>query len=220
MIFVLFFIGFILGLVYALIADELPHLLPEVERKEDNSWIFNLFIGIVNATILLVSYYEFGFSYNFFASLVIAELLIIIYITDFKYMIILDSPLIISGLIILGLKYYFYNITILGTTILSGLGLFLFMFAVAYIGKKFFKREALGGGDIKLAGVIGLIMGFRLGLMALIFSSLIALPYALASMLLSKNREVPFGPFLVSSLALVFMFSDKFLNLVNLLTSF
>ena len=72
MIFVLFFIGFILGLVYALIADELPHLLPEVERKEDNSWIFNLFIGIVNATILLVSYYEFGFSYNFFASLVIA----------------------------------------------------------------------------------------------------------------------------------------------------
>ena len=93
-----------------------------------------------------------------------------------------------------------------------------FMFIVGLIGKKIFKREALGGGDIKLSFVIGTILGLRLGLISIIFSSLLALPYALASIMLSKNKEVPFGPFLVGSMALVFIFSDKFMSLINLLT--
>ncbi len=217
MIFILFFIGFILGIIYALIADEVPLLLEEVTRKENNSWILNLFIGIVNALVMLVSYYEYGFSYEFLASLIVAELFIIIFITDFKYMIILDSPLILSSLIILGLKVYFYNLKTAGIALLSGLGLFIFMLLIAILGKKIFKREALGGGDIKLAFVMGTIMGFRLGLISIIFSSLLALPYALGTMMLCKDREVPYGPFLISTMTLVFMFSDKFLNLVNFL---
>ena len=220
MIFILFFVGFILGIIYALIADEIPMHLKEVPIKENNSWILNLFIGIINALIVLISYYVYGFSYDFLVSLIVAELVIIIVITDFKYMIILDSPLILSSLIVLGLKIYYYDLKTAGLALLSGLGLFIFMLVMAILGKKIFKKEALGGGDIKLAGVMGIIMGFRLGLIAIIFSSLIALPYALATIMLNKNKEVPYGPFLISTMALVFIFSDKFMNLVNLLTSF
>ncbi len=217
MIIILFLLGFVLGLVYAFIGEKLPLLVPEVMEKEGNSWILNLFIGVVNALVMLVSYYSFGISYEFFASLIIAGLVLIIFISDFKYMIILDSPLIIGGVLILILRAYFYGFKNMGLSILSGIILFLVMFLIGFIGKKIFKREALGGGDIKLTGIIGIVLGLKLGLVAIILSSLLALPYAVGAVMLNKNSEVPFGPFLIASMAIVFIFSDKFLNLIAFL---
>ena len=217
MIIGLFLIGFVLGLVYALIGEKLPLLVPEVLPKENNSWILNLFIGVVNALIFLISYYTFGISYEFFATLIIAGLVFIIFISDFKYMIILDSPLVVSAILILILRAYFNGLKDMGVSLLSGLILFLVMLLIAFLGSKLFKREALGGGDIKLAGIIGIILGLKLGLVANILSSLLALPYAAGAMMLNKDSEVPFGPFLIASMAIVFIFSDKFLNLIAFL---
>ena len=217
MIIGLFLIGFVLGLVYALIGEKLPLLVPEVLPKENNSWILNLFIGVVNALIFLISYYTFGISYEFFATLIIAGLVFIIFISDFKYMIILDSPLVVSAILILVLRAYFNGLKDMGVSLLSGLILFLVMLLIGLLGKKMFKKEALGGGDIKLAGIIGIILGLKLGLVAIILSSLLALPYAAGAMMLNKDSEVPFGPFLIASMAIVFIFSDKFLNLIAFL---
>ena len=217
MIIGLFLIGFVLGLVYALIGEKLPLLVPEVLPKENNSWILNLFIGVVNALIFLISYYTFGISYEFFATLIIAGLVFIIFISDFKYMIILDSPLVVSAILILVLRAYFNGFKDMGVSLLSGLILFLLMLLIGLLGKKMFKKEALGGGDIKLAGIIGIILGLKLGLVAIILSSLLALPYAAGAMMLNKDSEVPFGPFLIASMAIVFIFSDKFLNLIAFL---
>lgn len=217
MIIGLFLIGFVLGLVYALIGEKLPLLVPEVIPKENNSWILNLFIGVVNALIFLISYYTFGISYEFFATLIIAGLVFIIFISDFKYMIILDSPLVVSAILILILRAYFNGFKDMGMSLLSGIILFLVMLLIGFLGSKLFKKEALGGGDIKLAGIIGIVLGLRLGLVAIILSSLLALPYAAAAMMLNKDSEVPFGPFLIASMAIVFVFSDKFLNLIAFL---
>ncbi len=214
-IIILFLIGFTLGLLYAFVGERLPLLIPDVKNDIPNSWILNLFIGVINAVILLISYYDYGISYEFFMALIVFGLVVIIFMTDFKYMIILDSPLVISGVLTIILKAYYKGFKAMGISILSGIILFLFMLLIAFIGKKIFKRDALGGGDIKLALVIGLILDLRLGLIAIVLSSLIALPYALASMMLVKTREVPYGPFLAGSMGLVFMFIDKFTNLIN-----
>ena len=82
MIIGLFLLGFVLGLAYSLIGEKLPLLVPEVTPKEDNSWIFNLFIGVVNALVLLISYYYYGVSYEFFVTLIVFALLLIIFISD------------------------------------------------------------------------------------------------------------------------------------------
>lgn len=217
MIIILFLIGFILGLLYALIGERLPLYIPEVRPKEDNSWILNLFIGIVNGVIILVSHYSYGISYEFFASIIIAALVIIIFVSDFKYLIILDSPLIIGGILILILKFYYFGIKSVGISIISGLILFVLMLLIGKIGKLIFKREALGGGDVKLAIVIGIALNLKLGLVAIILSSLLAMPYAIGTMMLSKDKEVPYGPFLIGSLGIVFIFIEKFSNLINFL---
>lgn len=217
MIIILFLIGFILGLAYTLIGERLPLNIPEVRPKEDNSWILNLFIGILNGLIIIISHYSYGISYEFFTSIIIAALVIIIFVSDFKYLIILDSPLIISSILILILKYCYFGIKEVGFSILCGIVLFVLMLLIGKIGKLIFKREALGGGDIKLAIVIGIILGLKLGLVAIILSSLLAMPYAIGAMMLSKDKEVPYGPFLIGSLGIVFIFIEKFTNLINFL---
>ena len=94
---------------------------------------------------------------------------------------------------------------------------FFTMYFIQFLGGKIFHKESLGGGDVKLSFVIGLVLNFRLGLIALILSTFLALPYSIASLYLTKNHEVPYGPFLVGALAIVFVFLDKFKNLLLLI---
>lgn len=178
--------------------------------------ITNLLIEICMGLLFSIGYIYMGFSYRYFIYLILISLTILIFITDFLYYIILDSPLVVSSILIIILKliYNGYKDTIL--SILSGIVIFLVMYLIKIIGDKIFKRESLGGGDIKLSFVIGLTLGFRLSLISLILSSFLALPYSVASLKLQKNNEVPFGPFLVSSLFIVFLFYDKFINIINL----
>ncbi len=57
---------------------------------------------------------------------------------------------------------------------------------------------------------MGMVLTYKFSMVALILSTFLALPYAIGSMYFSKAHEVPYGPFLVSSVFLVFYFFDKF----------
>ena len=46
--------------------------------------------------------------------------------------------------------------------------------------------------------------------MVLILSTFLALPYATFSLLTDSSHEVPYGPFLISALCIVFLFYEKF----------
>ena len=81
---------------------------------------------------------------------------------------------------------------------------------IGKVGDWLFKRESLGGGDIKFSFVMGALLGYKYAIVALVFSTFLALPYAVGSMLLKKDNEVPFGPFLASSVAIVYFFIEKF----------
>lgn len=175
----------------------------------------NLIVEIFMGLFFALGYHFIPISYNFYAYLVLSSLMMLIFISDFSYYIILDSPLIIASILLFILKFIFLGYKDALISIVSGILLFLVMYLIKIIGDKLFKRESLGGGDIKLAFVIGYALGFRLSLIAIILSSFLALPYSVASLKLQKNNEVPFGPFLVSSLFIVFLFQDKFINILG-----
>lgn len=181
-------------------------------------------ISPLNIFVELTMAIAFVFSYNFYDSIygivmfdIVFSLMMIIFITDFKYYIILDSPLVISSILVILLDFYYLGCKQTLLYILSGVFLFGCMYLIKMFGDFLFKRESLGGGDIKFSFVIGLILGARLGLCALILSTFLALPYSYAFLALKKNNEVPYGPFLASSLFIVFVFSLKFLNLLDFL---
>ena len=161
------------------------------------------------------SYVLFGVGYEFFASLLIFSLLILIFITDFKYYIILDSPLIISSLGIFILKWYYFGVRTAILSLLSGIIMFAIVYGIKKFGDFIFKKESLGGGDIKLSFVLGTFLGIRLSLVSFILSSFLALPYALGSAYFTQKKEVPFGPFIISAATIVFIYIDKFTNLLD-----
>lgn len=176
--------------------------------------INHLIIEIITGILFVFGYYKYNITYELFIYLVLVSVMILIFVSDFKYMIILDSTWIIGSILIIILKYFAYGFHSVFISILSGIGLFIVMYIIMLIGNFLFKKESLGGGDIKLSFLIGLTIGFRLGLIALIFASFLALPYAFAQIYLIKKNELPYGPFLISATVIIFVFLEKFTNLL------
>jgi leader peptidase (prepilin peptidase)/N-methyltransferase len=73
------------------------------------------------------------------------------------------------------------------------------MLAVAWLGEKAFKKEALGGGDVKLIAGTAAAMGW-IGIFGpLLIGSMTGGVAALSLMIAGKKRmgeTLPFGPFL------------------------
>lgn len=180
------------------------------------SWWY-LIVEILSASLFGLSYYLYGFSYELIIALIISSLLIIIYVSDFKYMIINDEPLIIAIALVILTKFCFFGLMPGLKAIISGLLLFSFMLLVKLCGDKIFKRESLGGGDIKLAFFIGCTLNIQLALVSLVLSSFLALPYASYYVFKKQEKEIPFGPFLITGVFITFVFQKAIIAFLELL---
>ena len=166
-------------------------------------------LEMLSAILFCFSYIIYGFSYEMIIMLILTLLLVNIYVSDLKYFIILNKPLFIFSILVLLLKYIFFGFETLVISLCSGLLIFIFMYFIRYIGNKIFKEESIGGGDVKLAVFFGFLLGLRLSIISLILGSFLAFPYAIFSFLSNKSKEIPFGPFLITGLYLVFVFMNN-----------
>ncbi len=180
------------------------------------SWWYPL-IEIITGLFFVGCYLYYGFTYDLLLALIISSVLIITCISDFNYLVILDEVLVVSSLaalVVIFLKEGFNGLII---SLLSGLLMFFFMLMVKIVGDKAFKRESLGGGDIKLSLFIGLVLGYKLSFINLVLASFLALPIAFYYLVKLKDREVPFGPFLIISTFIIYIFSTQILEFIDLL---
>jgi len=90
--------------------------------------------------------------------------------------------------------------------IISGL---LTLYLVAILGKALFKKEALGGGDIKLMMAVGAFLGVGGVFFSLFSGSILGSIVGIGVMAKKKENIIPFGPFL-SAGALLYLFAGKF----------
>ncbi len=135
-----------------------------------------------------------------FLSLQIASFLILVPISviDYHHYIIPDS-LSLGGLS-LGVAFAFIPGGITPLQCLYGIlagGGSLYMLGV--IGERIFKKEAMGGGDIKLMAFLGAVWGWKIALLSIMFGSLFGAVIGVLLMIvriLPKNHQIPFGPFL------------------------
>ncbi len=160
---------------------------------------------LLSGALFALCYKVFGISPNFFLSVIVASLVIIIFVSDSKYMIINDSPLVVSVILIFLIKWHDIGIVSALMSLVSGLVIFGVAYLLRLFGYLAFKQEALGGGDIKLSFVAGMLVGVKLGIVYIVLASFLAFPYALYITFKNKDNMLPFGPFLVSSLLIVFL---------------
>ena len=174
---------------------------------------------LLTGILFLFSYIIFGFSENFIISIIISSLVIIIIVSDSKYMIISDGPLIVSGLLIIITKLIFEGLNKTLISFMSGILIFVLVYGLMLLGNFLFKKESLGGGDIKLSFIAGLVLGPLLGIFYIILASFLAFPYAMYITVKREENMLPFGPFLAVSMLLLYLNSNlAMLFLKNLLS--
>lgn len=174
-------------------------------------------IELFTGMLFLISYYVFGLTMEFFISIIISSLVSIIFVSDINYYIILDSPLVIGSFLIIIIKLISFGLKEALISIGSGLLVFGVMYLIMLLGNFIFKKESLGGGDIKLSFVAGLVLGPKLGIMYIVFGAFLAFPYAMYITIRNKENMLPFGPFLISSLLIIYLDYNFFLNFINTL---
>lgn len=174
-------------------------------------------IELLTALLFLISYYTFGLTTELIISLIISSLVSIIFVSDINYMIILDSPLVVSSIIILLTKLILISPQEAVQSLLSGILIFIIMYIIMLIGNYLFKTESLGGGDIKLSFIAGLVLGPKLGIFYIVLAAFLAFPYAIYITIRNKNNMIPFGPFLVTSILIIYLNYNFFLEFINTL---
>ena len=154
-------------------------------------------VEILSALLALSMLYRFGLTVSFGIYYLWACVLLVITFIDIDYQIIPDR-LSIGGIIFgLGLVYWLpvtYRDSLMGLALGAGL-----LIAVIYGYYFFTKKQGMGGGDVKLLGMIGVFTGWQ-GVLFTIFmgslmGTLVGLPWAFIQKKTMK-AAIPFGPFL------------------------
>jgi leader peptidase (prepilin peptidase) / N-methyltransferase len=155
-------------------------------------------VELTTGFLFLFLFHRYGFTLRAAAYALFTSYLLIITVIDIHHQIIPDE-LSLSG-IVLGFLLSFVVRDISwwesGLGILLGGGVFL---AIAFIYEKWSGREGLGGGDVKLLGMIGAWLGYQCLLPVIVISSATGSVVGLTLMAVRQKdfkTAIPFGPFL------------------------
>lgn len=139
--------------------------------------------------------------------------LLAVAIIDWEHMIIPDE-LSLGGCVV-GFVMSFFNPTV--TVTASLLGIFVgggLLLAVGYLYQRVRGVEGLGGGDVKLAAMIGAFLGWKGLVLCVLGGSVAGSIYGLALMAAGRGAQtkVPFGTFLAAGAVFAAFYSEEFLN--------
>lgn len=160
-------------------------------------------VEIVTGLLYAACYHSFKFSFDLIVALTFVSTLVTVIVSDIEYMIILDEVLIFSTLLLAILYIFGKGLEVAAYHIYSGVGAFLAMYAIKWIGDKAFKKESLGGGDIKLMFLFGMVLGLPMSICTIFLATFIAFPVALIILFSDKENIIPFGPFLSMAAILI-----------------
>lgn len=171
--------------------------------KNPISWRYPLIESITGITFVWV-YLVFGFSYQTIIGFVLTSILIIVTVIDLDTMEILDRFQILLFLLAL------INLLISPLPLFEHLiGFFIIsipFFVIAYI------TGGIGGGDIKLIAMAGLLLGYKATLVAFFIASILGGLVALY-LLVSKQKErkslIAFGPYLCIGVFLAYLYGNQ-----------
>lgn len=107
----------------------------------------------------------------------------------------------------LALGYSFLGILVGGGSI----------FITGIIGDAIFKKETMGGGDVKLMAMIGALIGWKLALLTFFIAPFFGAVVGIILKIRKGESFIPYGPFLSLACFLAMFFGEKIINWLFLL---
>lgn len=188
---------------------------------------FNYLIMLSIASMYVFLLYKFGFKNDFFKMLdlfkylILSPMLISAFFIDSKHRIIpnrLNMTIFEIG-IILTVVYGYNNINVAKDMLfgmITGAGIFII---ITLLGGLIAGKEAMGLGDVKFMGAIGIFFGVsnisQISLLAFFIAAIFSIVILFIRIVILKKKDeyIAFGPFLViSAIACIFLPADSIWN--------
>jgi leader peptidase (prepilin peptidase)/N-methyltransferase len=169
-------------------------------------------VEVITGAIWAGAAWYYGLSATALTAAVFGTILLGIGITDARHYLIPDEYT-IGGLALgLALSLRGGPEGLLGAVIGAAAG-FGILLAVAWLGEKAFKQEAMGGGDIKMMAMVGAFVGWK-GVLLTIFGGALlgTLIFVPMTLILRQKRLVPFGVFLAAAAGITFVVGDRVID--------
>jgi leader peptidase (prepilin peptidase)/N-methyltransferase len=168
-------------------------------------------VELLTGLTYLIIYLIYGLSIQSLIYIILSSALIIIAFIDLNEQIVPDVislPGTVIGFII---SFFVPYISFIN----SALGVFVgggIILVIGLAGSVIFKKEAMGGGDVKLAAMIGAFLGWRYIIISLFlgfFLGAVAGIVLVLSKIKSREDTVPFGPFIALGSMITLLWGDK-----------
>lgn len=160
-------------------------------------------VELLTAIVFVFLYSRFGICVKFFVYALVFSGLIAASFIDLKHQIIPDE--ISLGGIVVGLLINVLYPSLHGFSnfkqalIFSGLGMLAggaVLYVTGIIGDLIFKKESMGGGDIKLLAAIGAFLGWKTAILVFFIAPLFGAVVGLIIKFRKKISLIPYGPFI------------------------
>ncbi|GGG23510.1 prepilin peptidase [Paenibacillus abyssi] len=171
-------------------------------------------MGLATALLFGLAAFQLGMQKELAAALFFISILIIVVQTDLSELIIPNKVVLIgvAGAILLRLWSHPLPLWNYGIAAIAGSG---FLLLIGIAGGKLLKKEAMGGGDIKLYVFIGLVLGIKLTLLSIFLASAAALAIGILQLMLrvyQNGRTIPFGPYIAVGAITAYFWGDRFIE--------
>ncbi|GGA82143.1 hypothetical protein GCM10008025_26720 [Ornithinibacillus halotolerans] len=150
-----------------------------------------------------------GFNFELLKALFLVSLCVIVFVTDMKYMLIPNKillfflPFFVILSFIAPLEPWWSPLV--GAA--AGMGIIALIIIVS--------RGGMGAGDMKLFGVLGIVLGLEKVLIAFFLSCLFGSVIGILLILfriIKRKQPVPFGPYIVVATLLTYFFGDDIIQ--------
>jgi leader peptidase (prepilin peptidase) / N-methyltransferase len=176
-------------------------------------------VELTTAAIAGLLWQRYGMSAEFVASAIFFAMILVATMTDFETGLIPDEITIPGMLLGLALSVtghgHFFQALWYQKLLASSAGLVAgggILLLIGWLGKLVFRKDSMGGGDVKLLAMIGAFIGWQKVGLVFLLAPFPALPFALWQRFVKKEETIPFGPFLALAGALMFTQGDTVLN--------
>lgn len=166
-------------------------------------------VEIVTALLFTTAPFFVGWSNELVISYGLFSLLVIIFVSDIIYMLIPNRILLffaiyfVLGRIIVPMDPWY-------SPLIGAVGGFLLLLLIAVISK-----GGLGGGDIKLFAVLGLVFGYQELILVFFFSTLFGTITGVTALLIGKvkrKQHIPFGPSVALAALITYFYGKHILH--------
>ncbi|MBI2496356.1 MAG: prepilin peptidase [Candidatus Omnitrophica bacterium] len=176
-------------------------------------------VELLTALSMVAVFHRFGFGARGLVYVAFICALIVCSFIDFEFQIIPDE--ISLGGVILGVLLSVLLPSLHGTDsrwlalgrsvvgLVAGGGL---LYGTGVVGDLIFRKESMGGGDVKLLAMAGSILGWKLVVLTFFLAPFFALIPGLIVLLWKRSHLIPYGPFLSLGLIASLFFGNDILQ--------